>query len=161
MFVFYFAVLSEATPPTALAAVAAAAVTGGRVIPTMWQTLRYALPAYLVPLAFVLTPGGEGLLGRGGPGQVTFALVASALGVCALAVAAGGWLPGVGPARVPERVSAAAAGLALLWLDPFTAGVGAAIAALTVVAGVIRARANPTVTPTSAPPWTPTEEETP
>jgi TRAP-type uncharacterized transport system fused permease subunit len=40
MFVFYFAVLSEATPPTALASVAAAAVTGGRIVPTMWQTLR-------------------------------------------------------------------------------------------------------------------------
>ncbi|MBM0257013.1 TRAP transporter fused permease subunit [Micromonospora sp. 4G55] len=44
MFVFYFAVLSEVSPPTALAAVAAAAVTGGRLVPTMWQTLRYALP---------------------------------------------------------------------------------------------------------------------
>ena len=35
MFVFYFAVLSEVTPPTALAAVAASAITGGRVIATM------------------------------------------------------------------------------------------------------------------------------
>ena len=65
MFVFYFAVLSEASPPTALAAVAAAAVTGGRLVPTMWQTLRYALPAYLTPLAFVVTPTGLGLLGIG------------------------------------------------------------------------------------------------
>ena len=29
MFIFYYAVLSEVTPPTALAAVAAAALTGG------------------------------------------------------------------------------------------------------------------------------------
>src|SRR4029453_16917158 len=100
MFVFYFAVLSEATPPTALGGGAAAAITGGRIIPTMWQTLRYALPAYLVPLAFVLTPAGEGLLGRGGPGQVAFALVVAAIGVAALAVAAGGWLPGIGPPGV-------------------------------------------------------------
>ncbi len=68
MFVFYFAVLSEVSPPTALAAVAAAAVTGGRLVPTMWQTLRYALPAYLIPLAFVITPTGLGLLGIGGAG---------------------------------------------------------------------------------------------
>jgi TRAP transporter 4TM/12TM fusion protein len=140
MFVFYFAVLSEATPPTALASVAAAAVTGGRIIPTMWQTLRYALPAYLVPLAFVLTPAGEGLLGRGGVGQVAFALAASALGVAALAVAAGGWLPGVGPARAPERILAAAAGLALLWLDPIATAVGAALAAGACVVCVVRRR---------------------
>ncbi|HEV7898034.1 MAG TPA: TRAP transporter fused permease subunit [Planosporangium sp.] len=140
MFVFYFAVLSEATPPTALAAVAAAAITGGRIIPTMWQTLRYALPAYLVPLAFVLTPAGEGLLGRGGPGQIAFALAASALGVTALAVAAGGWLLGVGPVAVPERVLATAAGLALLWLDPTTTAVGAAMAGAAVVACLVRRR---------------------
>jgi TRAP transporter 4TM/12TM fusion protein len=140
MFVFYFAVLSEATPPTALAAVAAAAITGGRVIPTMWQTLRYALPAYLVPLAFVLAPAGEGLLGRGGVGQVTFALLAAALGVSALAVAAGGWLPGLGPASVPVRVLAAMAGLVLLWLDPVATAVGVVLAAAAVVACLIGRR---------------------
>ncbi len=140
MFVFYFAVLSEATPPTALAAVAAAAITGGRVIPTMWQTLRYALPAYLVPLAFVLAPAGDGLLGRGGVGQVVFALLAAALGVSALAVAAGGWLPGVGPASVPGRVLAAVAGLVLLWLDPVATAAGAVLAAAAVVACLIGRR---------------------
>jgi TRAP transporter 4TM/12TM fusion protein len=140
MFVFYFAVLSEATPPTALAAVAAAAITGGRVIPTMWQTLRYALPAYLVPIAFVLTPAGDGLLGIGGFGQVTFALVASAIGVVALAVAAGGWLPGVGPAAVPERVLAALAGLLLLWLSPLAAGAGVLVFAVVVVICFARRR---------------------
>src|SRR4029079_11029502 len=115
----------------------------GRIIATMWQTLRYALPAYLVPLAFVLTPAGEGLLGRGGAGQIWFALVVSAVGVCALAVAAGGWLPGVGPARVPERVLGATAGLTLLWLHPVAAGVGATLAVITVAACVIRTRVNP------------------
>jgi TRAP-type uncharacterized transport system fused permease subunit len=140
MFVFYFAVLSEATPPTALAAVAAAAVTGARVIPTMWQTLRYALPAYLVPLAFVLTPAGKGLLGMGGAGTVAFALGVGGLGVAALAVAVGGWVPGVGPAGVPERLVAGLAGLVLLWLSPATAAVGAALIAAAVLATLTRRR---------------------
>lgn len=146
MFVFYFAVLSEATPPTALAAVAAAAVTGGRVIPTMWQTLRYTLPAYLVPMAFVLSPAGEGLLGLGGPGRVGYALVASALGVAVLSVAVGGWLPGIGPAGPPERAVAAAAALVLLWLDPIATAIGVAIAATVPVAVLLRRRLanNPT-----------------
>ncbi len=133
MFVFYFAVLSEATPPTALAAVAAAAVTGGRVIPTMWQTLRYTLPAFLLPMAFVLSPAGEGLLGLGGPTRVAYAMAASALGVAVLSVAVGGWLPGVGPAGRPERLLAAGAALVLLWLDPVATAIGSAIA---VTAGI-------------------------
>jgi TRAP transporter 4TM/12TM fusion protein len=130
MFIFYFAVLSEATPPTALASVAAAAVTGGRVFPTMWQTLRYALPAYLVPIAFVVTPAGQGLLGIGGPGKVAFALAASAVGVLALSVAAGGWFLGLGPAPALPRVVAGLAALALLWLDLWTVAAGVVLLAL-------------------------------
>ncbi len=138
MFVFYFAVLSEVSPPTALAAVAAAAVTGGRLVPTMWQTLRYALPAYLIPLAFVITPTGLGLLGIGGPGRIVTAGLVSALGVAVLAVAAGGWLPGVGPAGVPERIVGAVAGLVLLWLEPLPMAIGAALAALAVAGVYVR-----------------------
>ncbi|WP_426506843.1 TRAP transporter permease [Dactylosporangium sp. McL0621] len=130
MFIFYFAVLSEATPPTALASVAAAAVTGGRVFPTMWQTLRYALPAYLVPIAFVVTPAGQGLLGIGGWDRVAFALAASAVGVLALSVAAGGWFTGLGAASAVPRVLAGLAALALLWLDLWTVVAGVVLLAL-------------------------------
>ncbi|WP_346539796.1 TRAP transporter fused permease subunit [Micromonospora sp. DPT] len=153
MFVFYFAVLSEVSPPTALAAVAAAAVTGGRLVPTMWQTLRYALPAYLIPIAFVITPAGLGLLGIGGPQRVAVAAVVSALSVAVLAVAAGGWLPGVGRAGVPERILGALAGLTLLWLEPVPVTVGAVLAAA-VVAGVLvrRGSANRTGEPSATPP---------
>ncbi|GIJ09143.1 TRAP transporter permease [Micromonospora andamanensis] len=138
MFVFYFAVLSEVSPPTALAAVAAAAVTGGRLVPTMWHTLRYALPAYLIPLAFVITPTGLGLLGIGGPRRILVATAVTALGVAVLAVAAGGWLPGVGPAGVPERVIGAAAGLTLLWLQPVPVAIGAVLAGVMAVGVFVR-----------------------
>ncbi|MGC4758248.1 TRAP transporter permease [Micromonospora trifolii] len=138
MFVFYFAVLSEVSPPTALAAVAAAAVTGGRLVPTMWQTLRYALPAYLIPIAFVITPAGLGLLGIGGIQQIAFAAAVTALSVAVLAVAAGGWLPGVGPAGAPERVLGALAGVTLLWLEPVPVTVGATLAVVAAAGVFIR-----------------------
>ncbi|MFG2059506.1 TRAP transporter permease [Micromonospora sp. NPDC048930] len=140
MFVFYFAVLSEVSPPTALAAVAAAAVTGGRLVPTMWQTLRYALPAYLIPIAFVITPTGLGLLGIGGPERIAVAAVVSAVGVTLLAVAAGGWLPGIGPAGVPERIVGALAGLSLLWLEPVPVTIGALLAVVLVAGVFVRRR---------------------
>ena len=81
MFIFYYAVLSEVSPPTALAAVASAAITGGQVIPTMWQACKYTLPAFLAPLAFVITDNGSLLLGRGNLVAVIGATV-----VCGLAV---------------------------------------------------------------------------
>ena len=69
MFIFYYAVLSEVSPPTALSAFAAAAITGGNGFKTMMLTCRYTLPAFLVPFAFILAPKGEGLLLQGGAGR--------------------------------------------------------------------------------------------
>jgi TRAP-type uncharacterized transport system fused permease subunit len=122
MFIFYYAVLSEVTPPTALAAVAAAAITGGDVMRTMWRTWKYTLPAFLVPLAFVLTDNGAGLLLRTSFLDAVWVFAVSALGVAALAVLTGGWL--FGRAWWPERVLCAPAAVALLYLQPVTIAVG-------------------------------------
>jgi TRAP-type uncharacterized transport system fused permease subunit len=138
MFVFYYSVLSEVTPPTALAAVGASAITGGRTVPTMWQALKYALPAFLAPIAFVLTGPGEFLLGRGPVLGVLWTSVVACAGIGALAVATGGWLLGVGAAGRIERGVAAAAGLLLLYLHPVT--VVAGVVLLTVVVGLTLAR---------------------
>ncbi len=100
MFIFYYAVLSEVSPPTALSAFAAAAITGGDGFRTMMLTWRYTLPAFLVPFAFVLSPNGEGLLLQGGLDTILLAIGVSALAVAALAGALGGWLSGpAGAAR--------------------------------------------------------------
>lgn len=134
MFVFYYSVLSEVTPPTALAAVGAAAITGARTVPTMWQALKYALPAFLVPIVFVLSGPGEYLLGRGPVLGVLWTTAAACVGVAALAAATGGWILGVGPARPLARVFAAVGGLALLYLEPGALVVG--VAALSVAVGI-------------------------
>jgi TRAP-type uncharacterized transport system fused permease subunit len=138
MFVFYYAVLSEVSPPTALAAVAASAITGGNAFRTMMLTWKYTLPAFLVPFAFVLSPNGEGLLLEGSPLQIGLTLLVSALAVGALAVATGAWL--VGPARVPERVLCAVAALLLLYLEPFWVGVGIVVLAAGVVVHLLLRR---------------------
>ena len=61
MFIFYYAVLSEVSPPTALSPFAAAAITGGNPYKTTLQSWKYTLPAFLVPFVFVLDPSGQGL----------------------------------------------------------------------------------------------------
>ncbi|GAA0944529.1 TRAP transporter fused permease subunit [Pseudonocardia zijingensis] len=122
MFIFYYAVLSEVSPPTALSPFAASAITGGRPVRTMWLTWKYTLPAFLVPFVVVLSPQGVGLLFEGGIGTVLLAALAAAAAVAALAVVTGAWL--VGPAGVPERVLFAVAAVALLVMAPLSLGIG-------------------------------------
>ena len=142
MFIFYYAVLSEVSPPTALSAFAAAAITGGDGFRTMMLTFRYTAPAFLVPFAFVLTPEGEGLLLQGGAGSIAVAVLVSAVAVCALAVALGGWLRGRVPA--PLRALFAAGALLLLYLAPLTIAIGLGLVAAAVALQLVgRARARP------------------
>ena len=59
---FYFAVLSEVSPPVGLSPSAAAAITGGNPFESMMQAWKYSLPAFLVPFFFSVTPEGANLL---------------------------------------------------------------------------------------------------
>lgn len=59
---FYFAVLSEVSPPVGLSPSAAAAVTGGNPFGSMMYAWKYSLPAFLVPFFFSVTPEGANLL---------------------------------------------------------------------------------------------------
>ncbi|HVO84974.1 MAG TPA: TRAP transporter fused permease subunit [Syntrophobacteria bacterium] len=59
---FYFAVLSEVSPPVGLSPSAAAAVTGGNPFSSMMHAWKYALPAFLVPFFFAATRVGGNLL---------------------------------------------------------------------------------------------------
>ncbi|REF36240.1 TRAP transporter permease [Thermasporomyces composti] len=138
MFVFYYAVLSEVSPPTALAALAAAAITGGNPLRTMWACWSYALPAFLVPFAFVLSENGAFLLAQGPILGVVWATAVSVVAVAALAAAAGGWI--VGPAHPVERVLAFVAALLLLYLEPITIGLGGALVVLAVAIHLLRRR---------------------
>jgi TRAP-type uncharacterized transport system fused permease subunit len=95
MFIFYYAVLSEVSPPTALSPFAAAAITGGDPYKTTLQSWKYTLPAFLVPFVFVLDPQGVGLLlsiPKGGSWvDILEITVKTTLGLLALAAFAQNW----------------------------------------------------------------------
>src|SRR3979490_1461893 len=95
MFIFYYAVLSEVSPPTALSPFAAAAITGGDPYRTTMQTWKYTLPAFLVPFVFVLDPLGVGLLMKipkdGSGWDIVLITAKAAAGLAALACAAQNW----------------------------------------------------------------------
>jgi TRAP-type uncharacterized transport system fused permease subunit len=100
MFIFYYAVLSEVSPPTALSPFAAAAITGGDPYKTTLQAWKYTAPAFLVPFMFVLDSSGEGLLLMGSfknLGNAPWLSIAevsitAAIGIAALAGGLQGWL---------------------------------------------------------------------
>ena len=138
MFIFYYAVLSEVTPPTALAAVAAAAITGGNTIATMWQAWKYTLPAFLAPIAFVITDNGSHLLMQGDAWSIVWTTAVSIVAVGALAAVTGGWL--VGPANAVQRLLCVPAAALLLYLQPLTIGIGLAFLAAAVVTNLISTR---------------------
>jgi TRAP transporter 4TM/12TM fusion protein len=138
MFIFYYAVLSEVSPPTALSPFAAAAITGGDPYKTTMQCWKYTVPAFLVPFMFVLDPSGLGLLLMGSTkalaaanwwsiAEVTFT---AALGVAALAAGFQGWA--FKKTTVLERAMFIVAGFALVYptVTSDLIGIGLVIAAL-------------------------------
>lgn len=56
LFVFYFGIVADITPPVALAAFAAAGVSGGEPIRTGVNSAKLAIAAFIIPYMFVLSP---------------------------------------------------------------------------------------------------------
>src|SRR5213594_3089233 len=147
MFIFYYAVLSEVSPPTALSPFAAAAITGGDPYKTTLQSWKYTMPAFLVPFMFVLDPSGTGLLLTGsfktlaGADWGSIALVSftAAVGIVALAGGLQGWL--FRRTTWIERVMLIVAGLALVYPTTTADVVGLGLFAVVVAIQLVRIRA--------------------
>jgi TRAP transporter 4TM/12TM fusion protein len=131
MFVFYYAVLSEVSPPTALSPFAAAAITGGDPYKTTLQSWKYTLPAFLVPFAFVIDPAGVGLLLQGPALDVVRVAATAALGIAALACGVQGWM--FRRTTGLERLMLVAAGLLLVFPVPAADFTGLALVLAAVI----------------------------
>jgi TRAP transporter 4TM/12TM fusion protein len=121
MFIFYYAVLSEVSPPTALSPFAAAAITGGDPYKTTLQCWKYTVPAFLLPFMFVLDASGQGLLLMGSTKALAAAswpaiaqvTLTAALGIAAIAGGFQGWA--LRRAFAVERLMLIVAGVALAY----------------------------------------------
>jgi TRAP transporter 4TM/12TM fusion protein len=140
MFIFYYAVLSEVSPPTALSPFAAAALTGGHPFKTMMLTWKYTLPAFLVPFVFTLSPQGMGVLLQAPAGDVLIASLTAAIGVGALAGGLGGWIKG--PAAPAERIALVSGGLLLFYASRVADVAGFVITAVVLILHFSRMRTN-------------------
>jgi TRAP-type uncharacterized transport system fused permease subunit len=128
MFIFYYAVLSEVSPPTALSPFAAAAITGGDPYKTTMQSWKYTLPAFVVPFVFVLDPAGVGLLLKMPPdgswAHVAWIALTACIGIAALAAGTQKWL--LRACSQVERWALIACGLLLVYPAPAADAIGLA-----------------------------------
>jgi TRAP transporter 4TM/12TM fusion protein len=131
MFIFYYAVLSEVSPPTALSPFAAAAITGANPFRTMMLTWKYTLPAFLVPFVFTLNREGLGVLMQGPMADVLFSSLTAAAGVAALAAGCGGWIRHA--ASPQERTALVVAGLLLCYAARWSDLAGFVISAVVLI----------------------------
>src|SRR5438270_1182460 len=125
MFIFYYALLSEVSPPTALSPFAAAAITGGDPYRTTMQAWKYTMPAFLLPFVFVLDPQGVGLLLKipkdGSIVDIIEITLKTALGIIALASGTQGFA--LRKTTLVERTLLILAGLLLVFPSLIEAGV--------------------------------------
>lgn len=90
MFVFYFGMLANLTPPVALAAFAGAGIAGGNPAKTGFQAVKLALAGFIVPYIFVYSPAL--LLIDTTPIGIVIATITAIVGVVALGVSVEGHL---------------------------------------------------------------------
>jgi len=141
MFIFYYAVLSEVSPPTALSPFAAAAITGGNPYRTTMMSWKYTLPAFVVPFMFVLDPAGLGLLLKGSWQDVALSSVTAMVGIAALAAGAQNWA--LKRCNPPERWLLIGAGLLLVYPQPLYDAVGVGLTFAVLVVQKLRKEAAP------------------
>lgn len=127
MFIFYYGIIADLTPPVALAAYAGAGIAGANPMRTGFTALRLAVAGFLIPYFFVYSP--ELLMINASVANTTVPVVTAILGTVLLSFAAAGyWLRNL---NLFERAVIFAASLLLIqpgWMtDVIGAGVGVAM----------------------------------
>ena len=126
LFILYFGVIADLTPPVAVAAYAGAGISGGNSMKTGFIAVRLAVAGFMIPYLFALDPG---LLFINSTVGHTLVLIFTALaGVLALGAAAGGYL--LDHTQIHERALLVISALLLLTPDTLTDIAGIAILSL-------------------------------
>jgi TRAP transporter 4TM/12TM fusion protein len=109
LFILYFGMMSMITPPVAIAAFAAASLTGADAMRTGFWAMRFGWFAYLVPFIFIVSPE---LIMQGSPFGIVYAAVMALIGIWFMSIAMMGFF--TRPLNTVFRLLLAAAGLATL-----------------------------------------------
>lgn len=139
MFIFYYGVIADITPPDALAAYAAAGIAKTDPFQTGWTATRLALAGILVPYVFVYSPSI--LLQGAGLQDIVITAVTALVGIIALAAAVSGYL--FAPAMWWERGLLALAAVLLIFHNLMWDVGGIGLLVLTALIQLVRRRRKP------------------
>lgn len=132
MFVFYFGIIADITPPVALAAFAGSAIAGSEPIKTALTATRLSIAAFIIPYIFIFSP--EMLLINTTPLQVVQIVITSLIGMFSLAAGSSGFM--LRKLELPWRLAAIIGGLLLIDPGYVTDIVGLAIIAVVIIVQV-------------------------
>lgn len=123
LFVFYFGIIADITPPVALAAFAASGISGGEPIRTGIIAAKLAAAAFIIPYMFVLSPAL--LMIDTTWMELTWVLITAFAGMIAI----GAGLIGYWYRKLTwiERLLALAAGLALIYPEGIYSYIGGVV----------------------------------
>jgi len=99
LFIFFFALVSDLTPPVAPGAFVAAGIAGADMMKTAWMACRLGLVVYILPYMFVYN---NALLLKGNLSDIILSAITAFIGVYALACGIQGYM--FRPAKIYERV---------------------------------------------------------
>ena len=109
LFIFFFALVSDLTPPVAPGAFVAAGIAGADMMRTAWMACRLGLVVYILPYMFVYN---NALLLKGELQDILLSAITAFIGVYALACGIQGYM--LRPTRIHERILLFVAALALI-----------------------------------------------
>jgi TRAP transporter 4TM/12TM fusion protein len=117
MFVFYFGILADLTPPTAISTYATSSIAGADVWKTQWLGMTLSLSGFIIPFSFAYDPAI--LLISPSVVHIALRTVMAALGIVMLGAGLIGYFQG--PTRLFERLLLLAGSLLLIlpgiWTD--------------------------------------------
>jgi TRAP transporter 4TM/12TM fusion protein len=130
MFVFYFGIIADVTPPVALAAYAGSAISGGNALKTGVNASKLAIAAFLIPYMFVYSP--QLLMIDASIGNLLFSVLTALIGMVGISGAMIGFL--ADDVNWLERIGLFIGGLMLIHPDHMTDLAG--IIVLAVLVGI-------------------------
>lgn len=135
MFVFYYGIMAQITPPVCVASYTAAGIAGADAMKTGLKGFTFAMVGFLVPFVFVYNPP---LLLKGTWTEIAIATLQLAVGTYFLAVMVAGYFKT--HLNVVERVLLFAASMSLIAPEMISSIVGAVIGVVILVINAGKAR---------------------
>jgi TRAP-type uncharacterized transport system fused permease subunit len=133
MFIFYFGIMAQITPPVCLASFTAAGIAGADSWKTGWKGAQYATVAFLVPFIFIYDPA---ILLLGTPFQIVKATAILFLGCVLLASGMAGFF--IVPLKNMERMLMIVGAVLVIIPEIITDVVGIVIASFIIVISLAR-----------------------